>query len=220
MPADFDIAYLFRVDMIGEIHGQLTQNSFHFSVYGDLLANNPHQLGSGLLQDFITGALPVVRQVASQQWAVKLVYCSSMIPKSEVLYEQAIPEGGGFQPDDSLPSHDCFLLRLRTGYGGRSRNGSLHLAGVPEGSSSNSRIEGSLLTDLRGVGDFLIARYGVGGSSDGYLWGLYSRKLGDTRIPGPPPAIAHSLTGFYPVVSVVASNEVSTILKRRLHRGE
>jgi hypothetical protein len=220
MPADFPIQNLFRVDMLGELHGQLTQNSFHYSMYGDMLANSPHVQGASLLQDFITGALPVIRQVASQQWAVKLVYCHSMIPKGLVLYEEAIPEGGGFQPDDSLPSHDSYLLRLRTGYGGRSRNGSLHLAGIPEGSSSNSRIEGSLLTDLRGVGDFLLARYGVGGSSDGFLWGLYSRKLGDVRTTIPVVSIDHSLTGFYPITSVVASNEVSTILKRKLHRGE
>ena len=206
--------------MLGEIHGQLTQNSFHFTNRSRPVDYSPHAFAQSLLSDFIGMIIPVWRQFVSNQWAAKVVLISSMIPKGLVLYSTRLPEGGGFQGDDSLPSFCCFVLSLSTGYGGKSRNGSLHFAGVPEGSSADSRIEGSLLTDFRNFGDTLLSRYGTSGSNDSAIYGIYSRKLGDTRHAGPPVRIEHDTEGFYAVTSTLASNEVGTINKRKLHRGE
>lgn len=163
--------------------------------------------------------IPAVKLFACDDWHVKTVVCHTMIPRHAVLLEERIATGEGAQGDDSLPSFCAGLLSLRTGVGGRSAHGRIYIPGVAESASSESRIEGANLSQLSDIGLVLLGRYGPLGTNDRVRFGVYSRKLGDTRELGPPPFIEHHYNGFFGVNSIVARPEVATVMKRKLHRG-
>jgi len=217
---EFDIAYLFKIDVIGDIHNQLTQTSFHFSARGAMLSEEPITIGASLIQHFEGAALSFYKLCCAQEWICRTLILTSMIPKSEVLIERPQSSGQGGQDGVSLPSFNAVLLRLRTGYGGRSRTGAIHLPAPAKDLVNGSRVDDSYLITYRNFRDVLLSAYGVQGSSNSFLYGLYSRKLGNTQPGGPGTPIHHSLTGFYPITSIFVDPEVGTIRKRKLGHGE
>lgn len=212
---------LVQINMIGEIHGEITQNAFHF-----LAKNTAEDFGDtltecrALLTDFIGLVVLAIRTWACDDWAVKTCVLITMVPRHTIMLEERIANGTGFQGDDSLPSFCAGLLSLRTGRGGRSAHGRLYLAGVPESTSGDSRIQGSSITEFAAIGDILLARYGTGGTNHKWQYGIYSRKLGDDRDPGPPPHIEHHIGGFLNVIEIIPRLEVATMRKRKLHKGQ
>lgn len=212
---------LYRVTLVGELHGQLTQNHFHFQTNASW---NGHSLYknelSALITHFVANLVPKVQLFASQQWAAKTVLGITLIPKAEVMIEQRIANGTGTQTDDSLPSFCAGLLSLRTGAGGRSRIGRLYIPGVAEGLSSSSRLEGNYLSLLDGIGASLRQFYGQTGSFPDCRFGVYSRKLGVTRSVGPPPTLNYSAVGFRLVDTIIARPEIATMRRRKLARGQ
>lgn len=219
MAEEITLAYLFRLILIGQIHGQTTQTQFHFSTRGEMSTKTPHEIAGLLMSHFATTMVDVIRTPLSQQWHLKSMYLTSMLPKSDVLFEVPFPVGTGGQAGDSLPSFNAFLLRHRTGVGGGSGSGASFLPGVPVDAVETSRVVGGVLTQLRDIGTVLLGAYGLEGSSGGFVFGIYSRKLGDTKHPGPPKTVSHSLTGFRPVNSIVVDDVVRTIKRRQLGRG-
>lgn len=217
---EIEISYLFRIDIIGEVHGQITQTSFHFSAYGAMLLNPPISIGSSLLTHFKSLMLPAYMACTSEQWRPITVLCYSMIPKSEVLLEEPATTFGGGQDSVSLPSFVSVCIRLRTGFGGKSRTGSIHLPAVAQDLVTDSKLQDSYLVAYREFRDILLGAYGVQGSSSSFLYGLYSRKLGDTQPGGPGTGIHHSLSGFYPITAMFIDRDVGTIRKRKLGHGE
>lgn len=213
---------LVQLNIFGEIHGQRTQNSFHFrsrETAGEIWDTTLSECQS-LLSDFRGVVLPAIQSFANQDWVARSIILITMVPRHEILLETRISNGNGIQGNDSLPSFCAGLLSLRTGRGGRSGHGRVYLAGVAEDTSSSSRISGENLTQLANVGVVLYGRYGPLGTNDKFEYGIYSRKIGDTREPGPPPYIVHSTDGFIPVVEVVPRVEIATMKKRQLHHGE
>lgn len=211
---------LYRLIVIGELHGQLTHTAFHFT--GNVNANyNTHlKEANALLADFRQNVLPVYQLFCSQEWLSKSILVTTLIPKSTILLEHRAATGNGGQGDNSLPSFCAGLLSLRTGVGGRSGSGRLYIPGVAENLSSNSRLEGSYLGLLANIGTVLLTRYGASLTANVARYGLYSRKLGVTRSAGPPPSLSYSMAGFMPITDYVARPEVATMRKRKLARGQ
>lgn len=210
---------LYRLTLIGELHGQATQTAFHFSD-SDNHPNSTYQVAlNHLMNDFLDIVKPKIQIFCSQQWAMKTLIGVTLIPKAEVFIETRIANGTGAQTDDSLPSFCAGLLSLRTGRGGRRRIGRLYLPGVAEGLSSNSRLEGSYLTALSDIGAALSSRYGVNGTYPYCRYGVFSRALGVTRVLLPKPSLNYSLAGFTVINSTVARPEIATMRRRKLARG-
>lgn len=217
MPLDTN---LFKLILRGEVHGQRTENSFHFRAALDSPSTNIQEDCEILALDFASELLPLFQAFASDDWKAKTIRTVTLNPAGLGLTEIAIQNGTGFQQGDGLPSFCAGLLSLRTGFGGRSRHGRLYVPGVAEDAQEESRLVGANLTQLRDIGGMLIGRYGVGGSSTRFRYGVYSPKLGDTPNAGPPPSIEHSISGFTQVTQIVARNEIATMRKRALHHGE
>lgn len=210
---------LYRLTLVGELHGQATQTAFHFSD-SDNQPNPTYQVAlNHLMSDFLTIALPKIRLFACQEWAAKTLLGVTLIPKAEVFIETRIASGTGTQTDNSLPSFCAGLLSLRTGRGGRRRIGRLYFPGVAENLSSNSRLEGNYLGLLSDIGATLVSRYGVNGTYPYCRYGVFSRALGVTRVLSPVPTLNYSLAGFTKIDSTVARPEVATMRRRKLARG-
>jgi hypothetical protein len=210
---------LYRIKLIGELHGQLTETAFHF-VTSEVSAFDRYDLElNALMEAFIQSILPLWQGFCSQEWAAKTVTGITLIPAQEVFIEKGIVNGGGSQPDDSLPSFCAALLSLRTGKGGRSRIGRLYVPGVAEGLSSQSRLEGNYLGLLRNLGAALTSTFGNNGSYPWNRYGVFSRKLGVTRHLLPTPHLDYSAAGFQIVTTTVPRPEVATMRRRKLARG-
>jgi hypothetical protein len=211
---------LYHLTLVGEIHGQTTQNIFYFQTKSSSPRTSYTVEATNIVADFKNNVLDVIRAFACDDWRVKSLLCTTLIPAHTVLIEERIPTGEGFQPDDSLPSFCAGLLSLRTGVGGRRAHGRLFFAGVPENQSSDSRLEGAHLTLLNDIGGMLLARYGPSGGFIDARWGVYSRRIGVTRLAGPPPSLVYSASGFFPVTETIGRPEIATIRKRKLQSGQ
>jgi hypothetical protein len=211
---------LYRVTLIGELHGQATQTAFHFMTNSSGNVNNNYSTElTDLVADFIANVVPKIQLFANQEWAGKTVLGITLIPKATVFIESRLANGTGTQPDQCLPSFCAGLLSLRTGAGGRSRIGRLYIPGVAEGLSSASKLEGSYLSLLSGIGAALLQRYGPSGGFPYVRYGVFSRKLGVTRNFGPPPTLSYSAAGFMMINSIIARPEIATQRRRKLARG-
>lgn len=211
---------LYRIKLIGEVHGQATETAFHFQT-SDVNVQPSYEVElRETMEDFIQYILPKVQAFCSQQWSAKTLVGVTLIPRESVFIETRIPNGAGFQSDDSLPSHDAGLLSLRTGKGGRSRIGRLYLPGVSENLSSTSRLEGQYLGLLSDFGSTLTQRYGLNGAYPYIRYGVFSRKLGVTRVLLPTPHLIYSHNGFTIVRNTVARPEIATQRRRKLARGQ
>jgi hypothetical protein len=212
---------LVHISINGEMHGSVTQNGFHFAKrvgaagFGDIITEC-----KGLLTDFTGIVLPTVRTFASDDWHVKSTLLTCLNPREACLLENRIPTGEGFQPDEALPSFCSGLLSLRTGLGGRSHHGRLYFPGVAEAASENSRLVGEHLTNLSNIGFTILSRYGGAGTNVKWLYGMYSRRLGVVRDPGPPPILNWFMQGFFEVNETIPRVELATIRKRKLFVGE
>lgn len=206
---------LYYLTVHGEIHSQSTQNGFFFQTRSNSLGTSYLQEATELLDNFEAGVLPRMKDFASDDWLVKTLLVTTLIPRSTVLLEKRIAVGSGIQPDDSVPSFCAGLLSLRTGFGGRSTHGRLYFAGVPEGGSSGGLLEGTNLAQLTAIGTALTTRYGAGGTFNRCRYGVFSRKIGTYRSPGPPPLIMWEHIGFYPITEIVARNRIASMRKRQ-----
>lgn len=211
---------LYRLILVGELHGQLTQTAFHFTTSETSGQSSYYTELLEAMQRFQQSILPKIQLFCSQQWAAKTMIGVSLIPRAEVFIEIRIPNGTGTQPDDSLPTFNAGLLSLRTGVGGRSRIGRLYFPGVAEGLSSNSRLEGNYLGLLSDVGASLTTTFGNNGAYPYVRYGVFSRKLGVTRVLLPHPHLTYSIAGFRIVTSTIARPEIASMRRRKLARGQ
>lgn len=212
-------AGLYRVKLIGELHGQATETAFHF------MTNNPTSETSykvelqRTMDTFMTAILPKFQAFCNQEWSAKTLIGVTLIPKLEAFIEMRISGGSGFQTDNSLPSFCAGVLSLRSGFGGRSAIGRIYVPGISENLSSTSRLEGSYLSLLANIGAALVNTYGPSGSWPYTRYGVFSRKIGVTRTLSPNPTLTYSAAGFKVVTGTVARPEIATMRRRKLARG-
>lgn len=211
---------LYRLKLIGEIHGQVTETAFHFRTKDSSTFTTPTSEASAIVNDFLLTVLPKIQTWASDDWHVKTIVTTSLNTNPSIFLETRLAAGEGFQGGDALPSFCAGLLSLRTGLGGRNAHGRLYLPGVPEDLSIESRLEGVSLAQLSDIGAALVNRYGTSGNFGSAQFGVYSRVLGVTRQAGPPPKLLYGLGGFFTVQSIIARPEIATCRKRKLARGQ
>lgn len=211
---------LYRLKVIGELHGQLTDTSFHFRTHTASTQTTYASELQALVTDFRNNMIPKMQAFAHQEWIAKSILAVTLIPRPGVLIEDTLGGLTGFQVDDCLPSFCSGLLVFRSGVAGRHGHGHIHLPGVAAGLVNASRLESSYLPLLRDIGTTLLQRYGPSGSISIVRTGVFSRVLGVTRNPGPPVTLSYSMSGFFPITSFIARPEVSTMRKRKLFRGQ
>jgi hypothetical protein len=210
---------LYRIKVIGELHGQYTQNEFWIRGADASPASTVAVEIGAINNHFRDNVIPLIKNFASQEWAAKTMLTVQMSANPGVFIDNVLT-GGGIQLEHSLPSYCAGLLSLRTGLTGRSRVGRIYVPGVAEDRSSSSRLEGDYLAILQSLGSALLGFYGPSGSHAYGRIGVFSRKLGVTRMPGAPPWLQYSTAGWTQITAFIARNEVATIRKRKLARGQ
>lgn len=210
---------LYRCIIVGELHGQLTQTAFHFRGADSSPASTVQAEITNLYNDFLANVVPAYKLFCNQQWTAKSLFVVQLTARPGVIIDQPL-SGGGAQTGDSLPSYCAGVLSLRTGLTGRSRVGRLYIPGVSEELSSTSRLEASYLSLLQQLGAVLTNRYGASGTSTSGRFGVFSRKLGVTRVGGLVPYLDYSINGWTQVTSTIARNVVGTQRKRLLAKGQ
>lgn len=211
---------LYRLKLIGELHGQETETTFHFKTKESSIVTTYLAEMQATLNDFEISVLPKILAWASDDFHVKSILAVTLIPRPGWLIEKRLAGGEGFQGGDSLPAFCAGLLSLRTGFAGRSGHGRLFLPGVPEDLQSESRLEGVSLGQLSDIGNTLVNRYGVSGSFASTQLGVFSRKLGASPSTVEPGTIDYNINGFMTLREVVARPEIATVRKRKLGHGK
>lgn len=211
---------LYHLTLVAEQDGQIMQNGFYFQGKDSDPNDSNLEDAEWLAGDFQTWILPLIKAVASDQWHLKGLVVTTLIPRLGPLIEVGILNQGGLQGNGSLPSSSAAVLSLRAGYSGRSNRGRLYFAGIPKGDCLNSRLSDDYLTGLQAIGDGLLTRYGPDGSNTRLIYGLYRRKIGDIRHAEVAPTyIEQTQVGFVPVAQTVARREIYTQRKRLLGKG-
>lgn len=210
---------LYHLTLVGELHGQQTQNGFWFIDHPTSPADSHQEALIHLVNDFQTWVYEKITLWANQEWHTIGVIGTTQEPHNGPLVELGPLAGGGAQVDDSLPSHNAGVLAVRTGTGGRRYHGRVYFAGVSKNLCAAGRLIGGSLTQLQDIGDALLTRYGAGGTSSWHQYGVYSHVEGDTRHVGPPPFITHSTDGFRVATQTIARSVVYTQRKRLIGHG-
>lgn len=210
---------LYRVIITGELHGQQTMNLFHFRGADSSPASTITAEITNLYNDFNTNVIPAYKLCICQEWQAKSLKVVQLTANPGAFIDQVLV-GNGAQTGDSLPSHDAGVLSFRTGLTGRTRAGRIYVPGVPEDNSASSRYEVGLLSVVQSLGTLLVNRYGPTGTSSSGRFGVFSRKMGVIRHPGPPPWLEYTLTGWTQITAAIARPELGTMRKRKQHHGE
>jgi hypothetical protein len=211
---------LYHLTLVGEQDGQITQNGFYFQGRDGNPNDTNLEDAEHLAGDFQEWILPLIKAIASDEWHLKGLVVTTLIPRLGPLVEVGILNEGGIQGNGSLPSYSAGVLSLRTGFSGRSNRGRLYFAGVPKGDCLNSRVGNDYITGLQAVGNGLLERYGPFGTNTRLLYGLYRRRIGDIRHSEVSPVfIEQTQVGFAPITQTIARRELYTMRKRLLGKG-
>lgn len=211
---------LYHLTLVAEQDGQVMQNGFYFQGRDGNPNDTNLEDAEHLINDFQTWIIPLFKAIASDQWHLKGMVCTTLIPRLGPLVEKGILNEGGIQGDGSLPTASAAVLSLRTGHSGRSNRGRLYLAGIPKSNCLDSRVDDAYITGLQAVGDGLLTRYGPLGSNTRVVYGLYRRRIGDIRHSEVSPIfIEQQHVGFAPVTATIARREIYTQRKRLLGKG-
>lgn len=211
---------LYHLTLVAEQDGQVMQNGFYFQGRDGNPNDTNLEDAEHLAGDFNTWVLPLIKAIASDQWHLKGIVVTTLIPRLGPLIEVGILNEGGIQGDGSLPSCNAGVLSLRTGHSGRSNRGRLYFAGIPKSNCIDSRVDDAYITGLQAIGDGLLTRYGPAGSNTRLLYGLYRRRIGDIRHSEVSPVfIEQTQVGFAPISQTIARREVYTQRKRLLGKG-
>lgn len=210
---------LYRFVITGELHGQMTQTLFHAISPTNSTAGTVAVEVSIMYTEFVNNVIPAYKAFCSQEWHLLSVSLIQLTANPGIIVDGAFT-GGGVQTDNSLPSFCAGVLSLRTGLTGRTKHGRLYIPGVSENLSSASKLEGNYLGVLQSLGNLLVNRYGASGSTNIIRLGVFSRKLGVVRNPGPPPSLTYSTNGLTIITAAIARPEIATMRKRKLARGQ
>lgn len=159
-------------------------------------------------QAFCVGELRHVQSVATM---VQPLNSAQTIEAPSAAFASVVGEG--------LPSTNAAVLSLYTPYPGRRVHGRLYIPAVPESQSASSVLLSAHLSKLKDIGDALIAKWGEVGTSPYFWMGIFSRKNGAVRQPGPPPFISYSPLSCVPITRVVANEVIGTQRHRKKGRG-
>lgn len=111
---------------------------------------------------------------------------------------------------DGLPAHDAAVISLYTPFHGRSLHGRIYIPAISEADHAGGNLTSAATTRLNKIASDYLTRFGENGTSS-FIWGgVFSRKNGVVRMPGPPPFLSYNYLGFNPATRTVATSLVRT----------
>lgn len=205
--------------IVGELHGQLTVTRFWIRGGDSSPASTIAAEIAGIRLAMFNTILPAYKNFLTSAWHGNHMLTMNLTTNPKVMIDEVIAVSGD-QDATALPSFCAGLLSLRTGFAGRTRSGRLYLPGIASGDSDASLLTGGAFGLLQTFGNTLISTFGPSGSSTYGRLGVFSRKLGVTRVVGPPPSLTYSTAGWTQITQAIARPEVASMRKRKLGRGQ
>lgn len=199
--------------------GQNCQNSYFARFKPTSTVSNFFDACTVVNDEWRINVWPNIKVMLSSQVQLIGVVAQTVFPNNAAIVPQFFTTDFGSVAGDALPSNTAAVLSLYSQYPGRSTHGRLTWAGVPESSTTLSRLNATGLFALKNLGDTLIGRYGQAGSSIHFWFGVFSRKYGTHISPGPPPFTVYDPQFHYPFARYRANDVIGTQRHRMQHRG-
>lgn len=217
MPGGLDA--LFRLNITQVVNGQQCINSFFARSKPTDPLPSLAAVCDQLITDYELWIQPGMRgvQTGSVQHTQAQALCLNppLVAQSIKSYTTVF----GLVAGDTLPPHDAAVLSWYTVAPGRRTHGRTYLAGFPENRQNLGIIDAVGKADIKNLADTMLGRFGEGGTSPYYWFGVYSRKNGVTRDPGPPPMLHWSVLTHVPWKRFTVNEVLGTQRHRRIGRG-
>lgn len=217
MPIPFG---LYRLDLVGDIFGQTTTNSYHFMTRGEDSPPTYQQELIELMNDFNENIVPLVCLFADQEWECNRLIGTTLDPPDNIRLELGPLALNGAQSGGALPSFCAAITSYKTAHNSPNFRGRSYYAGISKQFAEQGHIVGANLTQLRAIPETMLERYGGGAGTTRPVWGIFSPKLGRNRILLPLPHYTYNTgSGFRSIIQVVTQPVIGTSGHRRLGRG-
>lgn len=146
---------IYRVVVVGELHGQATNNVFFYQVPEGL--DDVNITPAAVAEEFRDTFQAAWLAAASSEWSWQRVECVLTTPTpASAVHTNFLGAATGGVIGESLPTAVAAVIRKRTAFGGRTMRGRSYLAGVPVAGEVNSQltvIQRGLYTTLAGAYD-------------------------------------------------------------------
>lgn len=161
-----------KVVVKGRIHGQETNNVWHFGATGV----EPAYLQ--LILDVIDCIFTTLYPATSEDWTLEMVTAQQLWPQKLDPIEHVPVQPAN--PSRGLPAQASFvayLVRIRTGLGGRTNRGRMYLAGAVENDVNLSRLSDGAMTKLAAFVACMVGKFiSTEGAGKAFEIGILSRK--------------------------------------------
>lgn len=210
---------LYMMQLVGELEQQLTITKFWFRGGDSSPASTIAIEMSNIHAHFKSTVLPKYQAFCSSRWHGNhlILICMTTEPKQMIDETIAV---SGFQDAISLPAFASGVLSLRSGFASRTRNGRVFLPSPSTGDGDGSRLTGASFGLLQAFGNQLLTSFGTSGVNAYGRIGIFSRKLGVTRVLTPTPKLNYSTAGWTQCTEVIARSQIATQRRRRLGFGQ
>jgi hypothetical protein len=196
-----------RVVIKGSLHLQETNNVLHFGFTG--LEPNYLQL----ITDIIDCIFTTLRPAVSEDWKLEMVSAQQLWPVRLDPIEKtpdAVTQGTGLPGGVSF---SAYLIRVRTGLGGRTNRGRMYIAGTIENDVNLSRLTDSGLAKVVAFAACMVGKFvTTPTSTKAFEIGVLSRK----ELAAP---LANEQVAFTEATSLVAVREVKSMRSRQIGHG-
>lgn len=210
---------LFRLDATFFLHGVTCMQSYWFRSKPTTPSLKLQDDTDALVTEYNQYVWPQYKAFMSNevQWIGSVAKCVEPIGVAQTVYT-AVNQFGTII-GESLPSFNAGVLSLYSAYPGRSTHGRLYLPGIPEAEHQGGNLSNAQVVRMKNIADILLQHYSETGSSTKWWGGVFSRKNGAVRLPGPPPYIHYSPLAHLPWTRAVVNARVGTQRHRKPGRG-
>jgi hypothetical protein len=196
-----------QVVIKGKLHGQETNNVLHFGA----TAAEPNY--AALILDVIACIYDSLRPAITDEWKLELVTARQLWPVMSDPIEQTPPQT---TQGTGLPggvSFSAYLIRIRTGLGGRTNRGRMYIAGTIENDVNLSLMTDSAMTKIQAFVTCMITKFiSSQASQKAFEIGVLSRK--EMTAAG-----ATAQTAFTEAKTLIAMREVASMRSRKIGHG-
>lgn len=214
MPAPWNGHAVARI--IGELHGQETNNVLHFATNtalgGGVDLTELIALGVAIMECIETTLLPAV----TQDWTVTAVttqWLGTVLPTMHTDPQVTGPTGSGVgQLGATSVSFAASLVHLRSGIGGRNGRGRMFLPPPGEANIAASTIDNGTVDLIIAFLTCFIGKFVGASATTNFRLGVFSRKLGGANF-------SNFNNAFFEVTQLDASNKLAVIGRRRTGHG-
>lgn len=210
---------IYHLTLVGQHLGNRTQNGFYFTDKSTSLQTDHIESLVKLVNDFNEWVLPDFGLCCSSSWHGLGMIGHVIHGGPPILVEVGYETLTGAQDAESLPAASAGVVALGGLLAGRSHSGRIYVPAIPKVATDGDYLTDSGFGQLTGFANELLGRFGSAGTSLDHLLAVYSRKLGDTRDPGPPVQVTHSMSGITAVTRANARRLICSMRRRRPDHG-